>query len=304
MIIAVLSGKGGTGKTFLSVNLALAGIKSTYLDCDVEAPNGNLFLKAKDVKIYNSEVVQPEFDSEKCTGCRKCVDFCKFNALAFIKTPKLFPDICHSCGGCEMACEFDAITEVPRKKGEVQVGYHNDVLVVSGYLNEGEASGVSVIEDTLEHMEGNLNIIDCPPGSACNTMAAIGPADYCLLVAEPTAFGLHNFRMVVELAEIFDKKVGVVINKCDLDKIDNNMIKTYCDEKGLKILDTIAYDDELAKTNAHGIAALEAPEKSTKRCRTILDKSNSHGIESVAPSNDLTKRFSDMIKNIEVEVAK
>ncbi|NLY82130.1 MAG: 4Fe-4S binding protein, partial [Clostridiales bacterium] len=249
MNITVLSGKGGTGKTFVSVNLALAGGKSTYLDCDVEAPNGNLFLKTGSVETYVSEVLEPEFDPEKCTGCRKCVDFCKFNALAFVKTPMLFSEICHSCGGCKMVCEFDAITEVPRRKGEVQVGYHDDVKVVSGYLKEGEASGVSVIEDTLKHMEGNLNIIDCPPGSACNAMAAIEPADYCILVAEPTAFGLHNFLMVVELAEIFEKKVGVIINKCDPDEIDDNMIKTYCEEKGLKILDTIAYDDELAKSN-------------------------------------------------------
>ena len=279
MNITVLSGKGGTGKTFVAVNLALAGRKSTYLDCDVEAPNGYLFLKPNNVEIYDSEVLQPEFDAEKCTGCRKCVDFCKFNALAFIKIPRLFPELCHSCGGCEMVCKYDAIKEVPKKKGEVQVGYHGDVKVVTGFLSEGEASGVSVIEDTLKHMEGDLNIIDSPPGSACNTTAAVGPTGYCLLVAEPNAFGLHNFRMVVELAEIFEKKIGVIINKCDPDEIADNMIKTYCEEKGLKILDTIAYDDELAKSNARGIAALEASDK-------------------------LAKRFSDILENIEKEVAK
>src|SRR6056297_334425 len=215
MNIAVLSGKGGTGKTFVSVNLALASENVCYLDTDVEAPNGDLFLKSKADETLDSIVMQPEFDGDKCTGCRECVEFCKFNALAFIKTPKLFPDICHSCGGCSLVCKYDAIKEVPHKKGEIKIGYKDKIKVVTGLLNEGEASGVSVIEDVIKNKEEGLNIIDCPPGSACSAMAAIEPADYCVIVAEPTSFGLHNFKMVVELAEIFDKKIGVVINKCD-----------------------------------------------------------------------------------------
>ena len=270
MKIAVLSGKGGTGKTFISVNLSLAANRATYLDCDVEAPNGELFLKPTEEEVYDSSVMQPEFDGDKCVKCRACVNYCKFNALVFIGKPRLFPDICHSCGVCSLVCKYDAIKETPHKKGVIKLGHKDELKVVSGVLNEGEASGVSVIEDVLKNSDKGLNVIDCPPGSACNAMAAIEPADYCVIVAEPTAFGLHNFKMVVELAQIFNKKIGVVINKCEKNEVEDNVIKEFCDKNCLKILDTLVYDDELAKSNAHGIPALYANDLFKERFENIL----------------------------------
>lgn len=230
MNIAVLSGKGGTGKTLLSVNMAAASESATYIDCDVEEPNGYLFFKPEEIVEENVSVKIPEVDKELCSGCRKCVDFCKFNALAFIKkAPIVFGDICHSCGGCSLLCPENAITEKDKVIGKIEKGKSQGIDVYTGILNTGEVSGVPIIEKLLEenrksssngevsnNIEGNerLSIIDCPPGSACIVMESIKDADFCVLVAEPTAFGSHNLEMVYELVSLFGKPFGVVLNKC------------------------------------------------------------------------------------------
>ena len=258
MKIAVLSGKGGTGKTFVSVNLSVTAPQALYVDCDVEEPNGHLFLKPE--AVSTSKVVKrlPVFDAEKCTGCRACLDFCRFNALAYIKDkPMVFKDVCHSCGGCELICKHGAVSEEAVEIGHIDVGMHNHVEVASGFLNIGEASGIAIIQGLLRHADaykGDNIVIDCPPGSACSVVESIQDADYCILVAEPTVFGAHNFEMVHELVTIMNKPCGVVINKAEE---GNTLMDDICAEKGLKVIAKIPYRKETARAGANGQIAVE-----------------------------------------------
>lgn len=284
MNIAVLSGKGGTGKTLLSVNMAAASKSATYIDCDVEEPNGYLFFKPEEIVEENVSVKIPEVDKELCSGCRKCVDFCKFNALAFIKkAPIVFGDICHSCGGCSLLCPENAITEKDKVIGKIEKGKSQGIDVYTGILNTGEVSGVPIIEKLLEenrksssngevsnNIEGNekLSIIDCPPGSACIVMESIKDADFCVLVAEPTAFGAHNLEMVYELVSLFGKPFGVVLNKC-LD--GENPSEEFCKEKGIKILGRVPFEKELGELNSNAKIAARESERYNKLFKNILE---------------------------------
>ena len=259
MKIAILSGKGGTGKTLLSVNLATVMGNATYIDCDVEEPNGHLFFKPqitleKEVKIY-----LPVQDVAKCNGCRKCVDFCKFNALAYVnKKLVVFDEVCHSCEGCKMLCEPGAITMRPKTIGIIKEGFHNNNKVNTGILNMGEASGVPIIKELLKSCNDDNVVVDCPPGSACVVMESIRDVDYCVLVAEPTIFGVHNLNMVYNLVKIFDKKLGVVLNKC----IDGeNIAEEYCNKHDIKVLGRIEFSKELGEINSNGLIASEVSEK-------------------------------------------
>ncbi|MDD4564476.1 MAG: ATP-binding protein [Eubacteriales bacterium] len=262
MRIAVLSGKGGTGKTLVSVNLAAAAKTSTYIDCDVEEPNGYLFFKPEGVHEEEISVKIPKVNNKLCDGCRKCVDFCKFNALAYIKNKLVvFDEVCHSCGGCTMLCPEKALTEKENVIGKVQKGTSNQVTIYTGILNTGEASGVPIIKKLLaeNNLDTNKKIfIDCPPGSACIVMESIKDADYCVLVAEPTLFGTHNLNMVYELVKLFNKPFGAVLNKC---LEEENPAEKFCLEKNIKILSRIPFDTELGKLNSNAEIAVNKNEK-------------------------------------------
>lgn len=258
MKIAILSGKGGTGKTLVSVNFAAVAKNSIYLDCDVEEPNGHLFLKPKDTDQRDIKVLIPLVDEDLCDGCKKCVEFCAFNALAYTgRELMIFEKICHSCGGCKLVCPQGALSEKERVMGTLKKGQGDDVLVYTGILNPGEASGTKIIEALLEEVEDEkgLVFIDAPPGSACVVMESIKDADYCILVAEPSIFGAHNLEMVHELVELFKKPFGVILNKCTENE---NPSEDYCLEKGIKILGRIPFSYELgALTSAGKIAVKE-----------------------------------------------
>jgi len=253
MKIAVLSGKGGTGKTLVSLNLASVAAQSVYIDCDVEEPNGHLFFKPQNKKTDNVSVWIPFVDEKLCIGCRKCVDFCKFNALAYIKDHLfVFDEICHSCGGCVLLCPQGALSEMPRKIGEIKKGSSGNVTVITGILNPGEASGVPIIKALLDRPDEDClyTFIDCPPGSACVVMESIKDADYCVLVAEPTIFGVHNLAMVFELVKLFDKPYGVVLNKCSE---GFNPAEQFCLENKIKILGRIPFDNQLGSLNSDAL---------------------------------------------------
>ena len=250
--IAVLSGKGGTGKTLVSVNLAYTAKKALYLDCDVEEPNGHLFFRPDNLTKEDVSVKITYVNDYLCNGCKKCVDFCKFNALAYINNKvKVFSEVCHSCGGCMEICPESAISEINKSIGKIEKGNLEDVTVVSGILNTGEASGVPIIKAMIDDKNINeqVTIVDCPPGSACIVMESIKDADYCLLVAEPTLFGSHNLKMVYDLVRLFKKPFGVVLNKT---QDGFNPSKEFCENNKIKILSEIPFDAELGKLNSDG----------------------------------------------------
>lgn len=260
MIIAVLSGKGGTGKTLLSVNLASAATDVMYIDCDVEEPNGYIFLKPTEMAVYDVKVKLPEVDHELCDGCKKCVEFCMFNALAYAGSRLvIFDEICHSCGGCMLVCPRKSITERDKSVGQVTKGRSGAIKFLSGSMNTGESSGIPIVKELLKEISdsGETDVfIDSPPGSACIVMESIRDADYCVLVAEPTIFGAHNLAMVHELVNFFGKKHGVVLNKC-MEGPDPS--EEYCVKNDIRILGRIPFDIDLGFITSQGkVAAAES----------------------------------------------
>ncbi|HZJ57434.1 MAG TPA: ATP-binding protein [Clostridia bacterium] len=272
MKIAVLSGKGGTGKTLLSVNMASAIGNSRYIDCDVEEPNGHLFFKPQKVTSREVAVKIPVVDKELCDGCHRCVDFCRFNALALVgDNLMVFEEICHSCGGCLLVCPKGALKEKEKAIGRIECGVSGGVQVATGILNTGEASGVPIIDALLDTKwdPAEFTFIDCPPGSACIVMESIKDADYCILVAEPTLFGVHNLDMVYELVKLFNKPHGVVINKY----FDGeNPAEKFCIEKGIDILGKIPFDKELGAMNSEGLIVARESEKYRQIFMDLLQK--------------------------------
>jgi len=272
MRIAVLSGKGGAGKTLLCVNLAVVAKKSTYIDCDVEEPNGHLFFKPPITKEKEISIKIPEVDKEICNGCRKCVEFCNYNALAYAKDKVIvFDEICHSCGGCMILCPEKAISERDKVIGKIKVGSFEEVMVLTGILNTGEVSGIPIINELLLENRPDKNrtiFIDCPPGSSCSVMESIKDADYCILVAEPTLFGVHNLNMVYELVKLFNKPFGAVLNKC-LDV--ENPAEEFCAENDIKILGRIPFDKELGILNSNAKIAVRESKEYAKQFSSLLD---------------------------------
>ena len=253
----------------VAVNLAAAAGKATYIDCDVEEPNGRLFFKPEQVKSQVVSSLLPSFNQAKCTGCRKCVDFCRFHALMFLKEkPMLFSEVCHSCGGCMLVCPADAITEEKKEIGMLEIGQAGDLRVVTGILNPGEASGVPVIREALKQ-GGDRTIIDCPPGSACSVMESVMDADYCVLVVEPTAFGFHNFQMIYELVTLLGKPHGIVINK---EETPYQPLEAFCEKHEIPVLARIPYDPEVAALVANGEIAFEKKESMKDLFTSLLVK--------------------------------
>lgn len=329
MKIAVLSGKGGTGKTFVSVNLAYVAENSIYCDCDVEEPNGGLFFKPECEEKSDVFVSVPEINFLKCVGCRKCVDFCRFNALVFIREkPMLFNEICHFCGGCKKICDYGAIGEKNKQVGIIKKGRSGAISVLSGILNIGEPSAVPVIkaelnmvdnelfrteedikvkDDELFKTDCNINnsikndiknidikkvensgesdficnskeetcksgrtvVIDCPPGSSCAVSESISGVDYCLIVTEPTSFAFSNFKMVYELATLYGKPCGVVVNKCES---DYKPLEDFCNYHNLTVLSKIPFDKGLASYLSDGEIAAKADLKYHKIFEELYNK--------------------------------
>lgn len=262
--IAVLSGKGGTGKTMISTNLAAISENCTYVDCDVEEPNGLLYFPVEQPTVHSVFLPIPSIHESACDGCRACVSFCRFNALAFINgRVKVFDEICHSCGGCGLVCPQNAITYKNSPVGQVQRGEYRGIRIYSGIMDIGKASGVPIIKDLLHQIrkEEGLTVTDCPPGSACIVMESIKDADFCVLVAEPTIFGAHNLAMVHQLVSLFHIPYGVVLNKCT---DAENPSEVYSKDHDIPILGRISYDPVLGHLNAQGKIAVWEDQKYKK----------------------------------------
>ena len=253
MILSIASGKGGTGKTTVATNLALSIRKCQLVDCDVEEPNSNIFVKTKIVNSENISVKYPEIDKKKCDYCGMCSEFCAYNALAVVKSNVLvFPELCHSCGGCELVCPKDAIMWKQRIIGRLEHGQTNDIDFYQGILNVGEMQAIPVIKALKRKVDRSKNvIIDVPPGTSCPVIESINGSDYCILVTEPTPFGLHDLKLAVEVVRHMNIPFGVVINR---DGIGNNKVETYCKAENIPILLKIPERKKIANLYSKGIA--------------------------------------------------
>jgi len=257
--IAVLSGKGGAGKTFVAVNLTMVVPHALYVDADVEEPDGRFFFPADNLEAKDVTVGVPVVDPHLCTGCRKCVDFCRFHALSFINgAVRTFPKLCHACGGCMLVCPEGAITECRKPVGRIRAGRYFDHRLLFGELIPGEQTGVPVIEELLADIgEVEHAIIDCPPGAGCPVTACVQATDYCLVVMEPTRFGVHDFIATERLLKTLGKPYGVILNKSTSASTPGGQ---YCIDNALPVLARIPYDPAIASIHSEGKLVVEENE--------------------------------------------
>lgn len=258
MILAVASGKGGTGKTSVAVNLARTIQTPVQLiDCDVEEPNAHLFLAGAAISEKAVTIAIPEFDSDKCDACDKCVAFCQFNALASVgKTPLLFPDLCHGCGGCMLVCPRDAIREKPFRIGTIRTSQSGLVRLETGCLDVGVSRASTLVQALKAQIDAaSTSILDAPPGTACQAVATLRGADYVVLVTEPTPFGLHDLTLAVDTVRELNLPFGVVINRVGA---GDERVHRYCAEEGIALLLEIPDDRRIAEAYSRGQIIVDA----------------------------------------------
>jgi MinD superfamily P-loop ATPase len=270
MQIVVASGKGGTGKTTVATSLALIAAEQEavrFLDCDVEAPNAGLFLKPDLDARKEVGILIPQVDEGTCTYCGKCAEACQFHAIAVVgKKTLVFPELCHGCGSCALVCPENAISEHLDVMGVLASGpAAHQIDFAQGVMNVGEPMAVPIIRElkkwkptnpppTRGELRRTIEIRDAPPGASCPVVETIRGADFALLVTEPTPFGLHDLKQVVEITRELNLPAGVVINR---DGIGDNAVETYCKESSIPILMRIPMDRQVAEGIAKGHTLVE-----------------------------------------------
>ena len=279
LIVSVASGKGGTGKTLVATSMALslsaAGRSEAvqFLDCDVEEPNGHLFLKPTLTSSESVRIPIPLVDDAKCTYCGRCSEVCAFNAIAVIREKVLvFPELCHGCGACTYFCPETAISETGKEAGVVETGRAGPVLFVHGKLNIGEAMAPAVIREVKRRVDPRCAVvIDVPPGTSCPVVESVRGSDFCLLVTEPTPFGLNDLVLAVEVTRKLAIPCGVVLNRTG---VGDDAVEEYCRREHVPLLLTIPLDTRIAEEYARGVPLVEAMPEWRERFVQLFDTMN------------------------------
>ena len=258
MIIAVASGKGGTGKTTVSLNLAkIFGSPLQLLDCDAEEPNDHLFLKGATIAEEIVSVPIPQVDESLCNGCGECGRFCEYHAVvSFGSTALVFPEMCHGCGGCMKVCPQNAISEIDHRIGVVETTQAGNITLIQGRLDVGAAMAPPLIRAVKAHLKDDVHaILDAPPGTSCPVVTTLRGADYIVLVTEPTPFGLHDLKLAVDMVRELRIPFGVVVNRMG---IGDDRVHRFCAEEETAILVEIPDDRRIAETYSRGQLIVEA----------------------------------------------
>jgi MinD superfamily P-loop ATPase len=288
MKIAVASGKGGTGKTTIATNLAYLashdGESVAFIDCDVEEPNGHLFLKPLVTSSLPAGRTRPAVDEGKCTNCGLCGEICQYSAIVCIGGKVLvFPELCHACGGCVLVCRPGAITEVLRETGRIEAGSAGAVGFVRGLLNVGEAMSEPLVRQVKAAAPtAGLVIVDSPPGTSCPVIESVRGADFVLLVTEPTPFGLHDLKLAVAMVRALRLPFGVVINRAD---VGDDRTLAYCRAEGIEVLAEIPEDRSVAEAYSRGLLACDAVPAFRAHILRLLDRVR----QTAAPAREAAK---------------
>lgn len=277
MIISVASGKGGTGKTTVAVNLALSIDNVQFLDCDVEEPNAHIFLKPKIKTKEKAFIPVPRIDESRCNYCGKCAKICVYNAIAVLPGNEgkkgnilVFDQLCHGCGACSALCPQGAIQEENREIGIVETGDSYGIQFIHGKLNIGEAMSPPLIRQVKSHIDDKkIAIIDAPPGTSCPVVASVKGSDFAVLVTEPTPFGLNDLILAVEVLRKIHIPFGVVINRSDL---GNSKTEEYCLKEGIPILMRVPFKKEIAVAYSRGVPLVKAIPAYVEEFRELFNK--------------------------------